>query len=124
MRAAYPEFDLAPDKPAFFTGEMVYPWMLEDYEALRLVRECAELLSEKADWPRLYDLDVLRANTVPVAAAVYLDDMYVESTYSQETAAFIPHVRAWITNEYEHNALRADGERVLDRLLGMVHGEV
>ena len=95
----------------------------EDYEALRPLRECAEILAEKADWPRLYDLDVLRANTVPVAAAVYLDDMYVESTYSQETAAFIPGVRAWITNEYEHNALRADGEKVLDRLLGMVRGE-
>jgi predicted phosphohydrolase len=59
-----------------------------------------------------------------VAAAVYLDDMYVEATYSQETAAFIPCVRAWVTNEYEHNALRADGERVLDRLIGMVRGEV
>jgi predicted phosphohydrolase len=59
-----------------------------------------------------------------VAAAVYLDDLYVESTYSQETAAFIPGVRAWITNEYEHNALRADGERVLDRLIGMARGDV
>ena len=67
---------------------------------------------------------MLRANTVPVAAAVYLDDMYVESTYSQETAAFIRGVRAWVTNEYEHNALRADGERVLERLVGMVRGEV
>ena len=107
-----------------FTGEMVYPWMAEDYEALRPLRECAEILAERADWPRLYDLDVLRANTVPVAAAVYLDDMYVESTYSQETAAFIPGVRAWVTNEYEHNALRADGEHVLERLMGMVRGEV
>ena len=71
---------------------------------------------------RLYDLDVLRANTVPVAAAVYLDDMYVESAYSQETAAFIPGVRAWVTNEYEHNALRGDGEKLLDRLLGMARG--
>lgn len=124
VRAAYPEFDLTPNQPVLFTGEMVYPWMIEEYEALRPLQVCAELLAEKADWPRLYDLDVLAANTVPVAAAVYLDDMYVESTYSQETAAAIPGVRAWITNEYEHNALRADGERLLDRLLGMLHGEV
>ena len=120
MRSQFPEFDLAPDQPVLFTGEMVYPWMAEEYAALRPLRECAEILAAKTDWPRLYDLDVLRANTVPVAAAVYLDDMYVESTYSQETAAFIPGVRAWVTNEYEHNALRADGERVLDRLIGMV----
>ena len=78
VRAAYPAFDLAPDQPVLFTGEMVYPWMLEDYEVLRPLAVCAEILAEKADWPRLYDLDVLRANTVPVAAAVYLDDMYVE----------------------------------------------
>ena len=112
VRAHFAEFDLGPDKPVLFTGEMVYPWMAEDYEALRPLRACAEILAEKVDWPRLYDLDVLRANTVPVAAAVYLDDMYVESTYSQETAAFIPGVRAWITNEYEHNALRADGQTI------------
>lgn len=123
MRAHFPEFDPAPDRPVLFTGEMVYPWMADDYEALRPLRGCAEILAEKADWPRLYAPDVLRANTVPVAAAVYLDDMYVESAYSQETAAFIPGVRAWITNEYEHNALRADGERVLDRLLALVRGE-
>ncbi len=124
VRAQFPEFDLAPDKPVYFTGEMVYPWMAVEYEVLRPLQACAEILAEKADWPRLYDLDVLAANTVPVAAAVYLDDMYVESAYSQETASAIPGVRAWITNEYEHNALRADGERVLDRLVGMVRGEV
>jgi len=124
IRAEYPEFDLAPGKPVVFTGEMIYPWMFEDYEHLRPLREAAELLAEKADWPRLYDLDVLRANTIPCAAAIYYDDMYVERTYSEETAAAIRGLRAWVTNEYEHNSLRADGERVLDRLLGMVHGEV
>jgi pimeloyl-ACP methyl ester carboxylesterase len=124
VRVQFPEFDLASNQPVLFTGEMVYPWMTEEYQALRPLRECAEILAEKTDWPRLYDLRVLRTNTVPVAAVVYLDDMYVESAYSQETAAFIPGVRAWITNEYEHNALRADGERVLDRLIGMVRGEV
>jgi hypothetical protein len=28
----------------------------------------------------------------------------------------------WITNEYEHNGLRADGERVLGRLIDLVKG--
>ena len=124
VRAQFPKFDLKPDQPVLFTGEMVYPWMAEDYAALRPLRECADILAAKADWPRLYDLDALRANPVPAAAAVYLDDMYVESGYSQETEATIPNLRAWITNEYEHNALRADGEKVLERLIGMVRGEV
>ncbi|MGU3844911.1 alpha/beta hydrolase, partial [Vibrio diabolicus] len=38
---------------------------------------------------------------------------------SRETLALIPNSKAWITNEYEHNGLRADGERVLDKLIAM-----
>ncbi|HOG46089.1 MAG TPA: alpha/beta fold hydrolase [Anaerolineae bacterium] len=123
VRAQYPEFD-APGGSFLFTGEMVYPWMFEEYAYLRPLREAAEILAAWEGWPRLYDLDVLRANTVPCAAAVYYDDMYVERTYSEEAAATIRGLRPWVTNEYEHNGLGVDGERLLDRLLAMVRGEV
>jgi len=33
-------------------------------------------------------------------------------------------VKLWVTSEYEHNGLRADGERVVDRLLKMARGEL
>jgi hypothetical protein len=36
----------------------------------------------------------------------------------------VPTLRPWVTNEYEHNGLRVDGERVLDRLVRMVRGQV
>jgi hypothetical protein len=36
------------------------------------------------------------------------------------TASLIRGLRPWITNEYEHNGLRADGERVLGRLIDLV----
>ena len=49
--------------------------------------------------------------------------MYVETAFSEQTAGHIPGIRLWVTNEYEHNALRADGEQVLDKLLAMLHGE-
>ncbi len=49
--------------------------------------------------------------------------MYVERTFSEETAAAIGGIKVWVANEYEHNGLRADGERVLDRLLSMLHGD-
>ena len=49
---------------------------------------------------------------MPVAAAIYAEDMYVERAFSEETAARIRGLRPWLTNEYEHNALRADGARV------------
>jgi pimeloyl-ACP methyl ester carboxylesterase len=116
-RVLPPEFDA----PHLFTGEHVYPWMFEDYGALAPLREAAQLLAER-EWPRLYDPDVLERNEVPVAAAIYAEDMYVERGFSEETAAIIRGARAWITNEYQHNGLRVDGERVLGRLIDLARG--
>jgi len=103
------------------TGEHVYPWMFEEYGALAPLREAAELLAAH-EWPRLYDPEVLRVNRVPTAAAVYAEDMYVEREYSEQTLARLGAARAWITSEYEHNGLRADGERILGYLLDLTRG--
>jgi pimeloyl-ACP methyl ester carboxylesterase len=111
------------DDPELFVGEHVYPWMFEEYGALAPLREAADLLAGR-EWPRLYDPDRLAANEVPVAAAIYAEDMYVERAFSEETAAHIHGLRPWLTNEYEHNALRADGERVLGRLIDLARGRV
>ena len=109
------------DEPELFVGEHVYPWMFEEYGALAPLREVADLLAGR-EWPRLYDPDRLAANEVPVAAAIYAEDMYVERAFSEETASLIRGLRPWLTNEYEHNALRADGERVLGRLIDLARG--
>ena len=61
---------------------------------------------------------------VPIAAAVYYDDMYVHREFQDETAQIVPNMKLWHTNEYEHNGLRADGEKILGRLIAMVRGEV
>jgi hypothetical protein len=45
--------------------------------------------------------------------------MYVERRFSEETAGDVRGIRAWITNEYEHNGLHADGERFLSRLIDL-----
>ena len=123
IRAEFPEFDLAPGKPVLFTGEMIYPWMFDDYAYLRPLKQAAQILAEFEGWPRLYNLRTLESGSVPTVAAVYYEDMYVETAFSEQTAAHIPGIRLWVTNEYEHNALRADGEQVLDKLLAMLHGE-
>ena len=60
---------------------------------------------------------------MPAAAAMYYDDMYVERTHGEATAKAIPGLRVWITNEYQHNGLRAAGAGILDRLIAMVQGE-
>ena len=102
-------------------AEHVFPWMWEDYAGLRAHREVAEILAEHP-WPRLYDAERLARNEVPVAATVYVDDVYVERVFAEETARGVRGLRAWVTNEYAHNGLRADGERVVGRLLDMVRG--
>jgi hypothetical protein len=115
---------LLPDElveQRFFTAEHVFPWMFEDYGALAPHREAAEMLAQH-EWPRLYDADVLSRNDVPVAATIYVNDLYVERRFAEETAEQIRGLRPWITNEYEHNGLRAHGERVLGRLIDLVKG--
>ena len=111
----------AYDDPELFTGEHVYSWMFEDYSALAPLREAAELLAN-VEWPRLYDAERLRANEVPAAAAVYAEDMYVERVFSEETAAHVRGLKPWVTNEYQHDGLRADGDRILGRLIDLARG--
>jgi pimeloyl-ACP methyl ester carboxylesterase len=115
---------LLPDElvaEGYLTAEHVFPWMWQDQATLRPQRAAAELLAEHP-WPRLYDADRLRHNDVPVAATIYANDLYVERAFAEETAATIRGLRPWITDEFEHNGLRADGERVLGRLIDLVRG--
>ncbi|MGD0159084.1 MAG: alpha/beta fold hydrolase [Candidatus Bathyarchaeia archaeon] len=121
LRQERSEFEIRRDRQVYFTGEMVYPWMFEEYKYLRPLKETAEILATFDGWPRLYDKSVLQSNTVPCAAAVYYNDMYVERTLSEETAKNIRSIKLWVTSEYEHNGLRADGEKVLGHLLDMLH---
>jgi pimeloyl-ACP methyl ester carboxylesterase len=109
------------EAPELLTGEHVFPWMFEDYGALAPLRQAAELLAQH-EWPRLYDPERLQENDVPAAAAIYAEDMYVERAFSEETAKEIRGLRPWVTNEYEHNGLRADGARILDRLIALARG--
>jgi hypothetical protein len=111
------------EDPTLLTGEHVYPWMFDDYGALRALRDAARLLAEHV-WPGLYDVDRLARNDVPAAAAIYANDLYVEREYSEETAATIRGLQTWVTSEYEHDGLRADGSRVLGRLIDLVRGDV
>lgn len=105
----------------YFTAEHVFPWMFEDYAGLRPHRDAANLLADRT-WPALYDADQLRKTEVPVAATIYVNDLYVDRAFAMETVATIRGLRTWVTDEYEHNGLRADGERVLDRLIDLVRG--
>jgi pimeloyl-ACP methyl ester carboxylesterase len=123
VRAEFPDMDWAPGRPSSFTGEMIYPWMFEDYTGLRPLREVAEILAGEARWPMLYDAGQLARNTVPCVAAVYAEDMYVPRALSERTAQAIPGMKVWLTNEFEHNGLRAS-PAVFERLLALRRDQV
>ncbi|MFI0793817.1 alpha/beta fold hydrolase [Micromonospora rubida] len=121
--AEFDEFDLWHRAEVNFTAEMFYPWLFDQDPTLKPLRGCADLLAAYDSWPRLYDPDRLAGNTVPVAAAVYLDDLYVDFEHSMVTAGQVRGLRPWVTNEHGHDGLGAR-PAVFDRLRAMVRGEV
>jgi proline iminopeptidase len=120
VRAGVPE--VATDAPELmFTGEMKESSIFRDEAAMAPFAEAMEILNARSDWPPLYDLDTLARNEVPVAAAVYFDDLYVDANLSLDTAARTPNVRSWVTNEFEHDGLRSY-ERVFRHLHDLATG--
>jgi pimeloyl-ACP methyl ester carboxylesterase len=124
--AAQREYDRRPEfaedaRPVLFTAEMMFPWMFREIRSLRPFAEAADLLAAKADWPPLYNLDRLARNEVPLCAAVYYDDLYVDAELQLQTIERVGHARAWVTNEHEHDGLRS-APAVLERLFEMGTG--
>lgn len=123
VRSELPEF--SPDRrrgdgPFRFTGEMVFPWQFAEDPALVPFAEAAEALAHRRGLVDPFDEEVLAANTVPVAAAVYVDDMFVPYETSLRTAEAIAGAKLFITNEYQHDGIRQDGRTIVSKLLGLV----
>ncbi len=122
QRESYAHYDDFEDFR--FYGEMIFPWMFDEISELRGLKGAADILAANDDWPDLYDKEVLSKNTVPIACAVYYNDMFVNTRFSRETIDFVPNMKAWFTSEYEHCGIRSDGERVLGRLIDLARGEI
>lgn len=121
------------DRPTLFYGEMVFPWMSEDYA------ECggfgctalANALASKQDWGPLYDGDhmrkVLGDGRSRAAAACYFDDMYVDFDCSMKVlqrGGPLEKCKAYVTNEYQHSGLRDSGASIFTKLYGMATGSL
>jgi pimeloyl-ACP methyl ester carboxylesterase len=115
----YPHFDPAI-RPLVFTGEMMFPWMMEEIRSLRPFAAAANALAEHEMYTTLYAPDRLAANEVPVAAIGYFDDMYVDLGYSLDTERRLGNSRLWITNEFEHDGIRQDAT-IVRRLIDSVN---
>ncbi|MBM6699879.1 alpha/beta fold hydrolase [Bifidobacterium pullorum subsp. saeculare] len=104
VRGTLPEFG-AGQRPLLFTGEAMFPWMFEQERALRPFRPAMDVLMEDTRFGRIYDAEQLARNEVPLQAAVYFDDMYVDSGMQLDTLSRIGRAHWWVTNEFEHDGL-------------------
>lgn len=106
------------DKHSFrFSGEHVFPWQMREDPALAPCAEAADLIAQFDAFPLLHHPEVVARNTVPAAAWIYVDDMFVPYEISMETAARIHGLKPIITNDYHHNGLGVDGPKLIHRLL-------
>lgn len=115
--ANHPEFD-ATARPLLFTTEMTFPWMFDEVRNLKGFAPAVHELARRTQWPALYDLDQLAANAVPIAAAIYFDDVYVDSGLQLDTLRRVGSSQAWVTNEFEHDGIMSG--RVFTRLRELV----
>ena len=106
-RAGRPEFD-AGARPLLFTGEACFPWMFAEMPELKPFAPAMELLMTDTEFDRVYNPVRLAANEVPLQAAVYFDDMYVDAKLQLDTLSRVGASHAWVTNEFEHDGLHGD----------------
>ncbi|KAK0615253.1 Alpha/Beta hydrolase protein [Bombardia bombarda] len=107
----------------YFSGEMIYPFMLSASGSPLCepeMRAAAEVLTQKKDWPALYDRAQLARNFVPVRALAYKRDMYVDFGLSVEAGAAIGNCVVLESDEWGHSALK-EGDKT-GEVLGMLFG--
>lgn len=117
-------------EPLYFTGEMVYQSMFDDYAELRLLKRVAHLLHERTKWTKLYDVEKLKGITwdhVPIVGASYFYDQYVDFDTTMKVKRSIfghGNLRQYITSEFFHDGIRADSSRVLGALFDLLDADI
>lgn len=121
---------LESDDPVYFTGEMVFKSMFEDYAQLRPLQEVAHALHSYEKWSSLYpnNYSQLTWDVVPIVAATYYYDQYVDFDLTMKVKLNLfkenGNLRQYITSEFFHNGLRANPEKVVGSLLKLLKNEV
>jgi pimeloyl-ACP methyl ester carboxylesterase len=117
--------------PTYFTGEMVYKSMYDDFSELRGFKDLAFALHSNTDWTPLYDADTLGKLTwdkVKIVAATYVYDQYVDFDLTNRVKKNVfknnGNLRQYITSEFFHGGIRANAEKVVGSLIGLLECEV
>lgn len=116
VRDEFPEFSPEAESPLLL-GEMILAEHVELDPVLAPLLEVADQVAAVEDWPALYDLDQLARNTVPAAAAVYTDDVFVARELSLETAQRVRGLSVYETDQFHHDGISDDGPAILRELL-------
>ena len=93
--------------------------VFDEDPGLAPLAEVADILAQVKDAAPVYLPEALAQNTVPVAAAVYYNDMFVPRELSLHTGDLIG-AHHYITNEYQHDGSAYSGGKVVDHLLGLL----
>ena len=93
--------------------------MFEDYSELRKVADVAQTVASSADWSPLFDEQQLAKNEVPVYAASYIEDMYVDFDLGMETARKIKNCKVFVTNVMFHDAVRSKMDEVIKQVFAL-----
>lgn len=122
-------FDKYREGPTYFTSEMVYKSMYDDYVELRQFKKLAYALHSNTKWPELYDVDVLKTlsfKKVPVVGAVYVQDLFVEFNLTMKIVKEVfngVNFRPYIEGELFHDGYRSQPEKVMNRLFTLMEYE-
>ena len=106
-------------EPILFTGEMIFRDMFKDFDELQCLLDTADQLANTQDWPELYDEIQLARNEVPVYAATYVEDMYVDFDFARDTASKIKGCKTFITNILYHDALVNKTDELMKQLFAL-----
>lgn len=107
------------EMPLYFSGEMIYPFIFELFPELQKLKDVADIIAKYNGWPELYDEWQLARNEVPLYAATFVDDMYVDFGLAQETVKLVKNCKQYITNSMYHDAVRSKTDDVLKELFAL-----
>lgn len=106
-------------EPLLFAGENIFPFFFDTYPELIPLKGVANKLAAVDDWTPIYDEEQLARNEVPVYAASYINDLYVDYEYAKDTANLIKGTKTWETNAIIHSGLRTNTAEVLAALFNL-----
>lgn len=120
------------NKRIYLSAEHVYHFHYDQFHALQPLKQAAEILASKDDWPPIFDINQLRQNKVPISSLSYDKDMFIDGQMSHKTLDKMEnsHIEAMFSPTLMHTALKDTTDKVLPplwenlcKLVGVEHAE-